>query len=86
MHKRAFEDIGWKWEYLANSNDKNNVTYQMCGHICNGGMYTLKQQISHIKRNVKHYDKAKQEDIKTSKKSLDVFVEKSQKRSQLLDV
>ena len=37
------KDIAWKYAYLANQNNKNDLTCNFCGKVAKGGAYRLKQ-------------------------------------------
>ncbi|KAL4653643.1 hypothetical protein ACB092_01G319700 [Castanea dentata] len=39
------KDIAWKYAYLANQNNKNDLTCNFCGKVAKGGDYRLKQHL-----------------------------------------
>ncbi|KAL4638941.1 hypothetical protein ACB092_03G182200 [Castanea dentata] len=63
------KDIAWKYAYLANHNNKNDLTCNLCGKVAKGGAYRLKQHLvggyrpfvgyqkcpEHVKEDVNQY-------------------------------
>ena len=39
------KDIAWKYAYLANQNNKNDLTCNFYGKVAKGGAYRLKQHL-----------------------------------------
>ena len=46
------KDPGWKYGYLADPKNKNNVTYSFCSKETKGGIYRLKQHLVGAFRNI----------------------------------
>ncbi|GLT71215.1 hypothetical protein SLA2020_432490 [Shorea laevis] len=51
--KRKSNDIGWEYGELCDPNDLNAVKRKLCGHVCRGGVYRIKQCITHYRTYVK---------------------------------
>ncbi|KAM3754067.1 hypothetical protein ACB098_03G139600 [Castanea mollissima] len=79
------KDIAWKYAYLANQNNKNDLTCNLCGKVAKGGAYRLKQHLvggyrpvvgyqkclEHVKEDVNQYTLRK----KTEKKQVNLTAE-----------
>ncbi|KAM3737671.1 hypothetical protein ACB098_09G074200 [Castanea mollissima] len=63
------KDTAWKYAYLANQNNKNDLTCNLCGKVAKGGAYRLKEHLvggyraivgcqkcpEHVKEDVNQY-------------------------------
>ncbi|GKV45366.1 hypothetical protein SLEP1_g52458 [Rubroshorea leprosula] len=60
--KRKSNDIGWECGELCDPNKLNAVECKLCGHVCRGGVYRIKQHIAHYKTSVKKWPLSLAED------------------------
>ncbi|GLU15058.1 hypothetical protein SLE2022_315860 [Rubroshorea leprosula] len=60
--KRKSNDNGWEYGELCDPNKLNAVKCKLCGRVCRGGVYRIKQHIAHYKTSVKKWPLSLAED------------------------
>jgi hypothetical protein len=51
--KRNSDDVGWEYGVLVDANNKDNVKCKFCDKDMRGGIYRLKEHLTHVGKNVK---------------------------------